>query len=147
MALNRTLKTAKVMDGEHEIATVHGLSFNAIVHLVELNMADAQTLFNQFAGREAESLGEEELIGAGWGMLKTIPVFAAQVISLATDAYDDAPENEDTLSVILDMPLGHQFAVLEKTAQLTFNAGSDPKKLLALALKAAQGGSQSDPQP
>lgn len=146
MALKRTLKTVEVMDGGEVIGSVHGLSFNTIVSLIELNMDAAQSLFNQFAGVDPESINEKVLMDAGWGMIKTVPLFVAQIIAMGTDAYDDADVNEDeagTLEFIMSMSMGTQYALLEKIAELTFNASATPKKLLALVSKAvaSQGGS------
>ena len=146
MALKRTLKTVEVMDGGEVIGSVHGLSFNTIVSLIELNMDAAQSLFNQFAGMDPESINEKSLMDAGWGMIKTVPLFVAQIIAMGTDAYDDADVNEDeagTLEFIMSMSVGSQYAFLEKIAELTFNASATPKKLLALVSKAvaSQGGS------
>ena len=134
------------MDGGEVIGSVHGLSFNTIVSLIELNMDAAQSLFNQFAGMDPESINEKSLMDAGWGMIKTVPLFVAQIIAMGTDAYDDADVNEDeagTLEFIMSMSVGSQYAFLEKIAELTFNASATPKKLLALVSKAvaSQGGS------
>lgn len=146
MALKRTLKTVEVMDGGEVIGSVHGLSFNTIVSLIELNMDAAQSLFNQFAGADPESINEKVLMDTGWGMIKTVPLFVAQIIAMGTDAYDDPDANEDeagTLEFIMSMSMGTQYALLEKIAELTFNASATPKKLLALVSKAvaSQGGS------
>lgn len=147
MALKRTLKTVEVMDGGEVIGSVHGLSFNTIVSLIELNMDAAQSLFNQFAGVDPESINEKVLMDAGWGMIKTVPLFVAQIIAMGTDAYDDADVNEDeagTLEFIMSMPMGSQYALLEKIAELTFNASATPKKLLALVSKAVASQGESD---
>ncbi len=146
MALKRTLKTVEVMDGGEVIGSVHGLSFNTIVSLIELNMDAAQSLFNQFAGMDPESINEKSLMDAGWGMIKTVPLFVAQIIAMGTDAYDDpeAKDGEvDAIEFIMSMSMGSQYALLEKIAELTFNASATPKKLLALVSKAvaSQGGS------
>lgn len=141
MALKRTLKTVEVMDGTDVLGTVHGLSFNTIISLVELNMEAAQSLFNQFAGLDPDGINEKVLMDAGWGMIKTVPTFVAQIIAMGSDAYDDqeaAGDNGevDALEFIMTLPMGSQYAFLEAIAELTFNASATPKKLLALVSKA-----------
>lgn len=147
MALKYTVKTKDVKDGDEVVGTVHGLSFNAIVGLINLNRDVVETLFNKFSGRDAESVTEEEIASTGMEMLETAPVFVAQVIAAATDAFENYdPEAEDALNpldTILSMPLGLQLAFLQEIMPLTFNAGGGVKKMLALALKASQGASQS----
>lgn len=144
MALKYKVKTEKVFDGDEEIGTVHGLSFNAIVGLIQLNRKAVEGLFNKFQGQDAETISEEEVSAVGMDMIGQAPLLVAQVIALASDAYDDESEEEDgVLNEIMDMPVGIQLAFLEKIGPLTFNAGGGAKKMLALAIKAVQGGSQS----
>lgn len=147
MALKYTVKSKDILDGEEVVGTVHGLSFNAIVGLINLNKPVVEALFNKFSGRDAESVTEEEIATIGMEMLETAPVFVAQVIAAATDAYlGYDPEDENAvnpLDTIMSMPLGLQLAFLQEIMPLTFNAGGGVKKMLALALKASQGASQS----
>lgn len=147
MALKYKVKTIDVKDGDDVVGTVHGLSFNAIVDLVNLNRETVETLFNKFSGREAESISDTEINAVGMEMLETAPLFVAQVIAAATDAfegYDPKDENGvNPLDTIMSMPLGLQLAFLQEIMPLTFNAGGGVKKILALALKASQGASQS----
>ena len=147
MAIKYTQKTKAIKDGDDVIATVHGLSFNAIVGLINLNRDVVEALFNKFSGRDAESVTEEEIGAIGMEMLETAPKFVAQVIALASDAYDDFDAEqagaENPLEQIMSMPVGLQLAFLQEIMPLTFNAGGGVKKMLALALKASQGASQS----
>lgn len=148
MALKYTVKTKDILDGEEVVATVHGLSFNAIVGLINLNKPVVEALFNKFSGRDAETITEDEITTIGMEMLETAPVFVAQVIAAAIpDAYvgyNPADEKAvNPLDTIMSMPLGLQLAFLQEIMPLTFNAGGGVKKILALALKASQGASQS----
>ncbi|MBI1620019.1 phage pre-tape measure protein [Aquamicrobium zhengzhouense] len=147
MALKYTVKTKDVKDGDEVVGSVHGLSFNAIVGLINLNREVVETLFNKFSGREAESITDTEISAVGMEMLETAPLFVAQVIAEATDAFDGYdPKDENAvnpLDTIMSMPLGLQLAFLQEIMPLTFNAGGGVKKMLALALKASQGASQS----
>lgn len=147
MALKYTVKTRDVTDGGEVVGTVHGLSFNAIVGLINLNRPTVEALFHKFSGRDAESVTEDEINAIGMEMLESAPVFVAQVIAAASDAYDGYdPKDEGAVSpleVIMSMPVGLQMAFLQEIMPLTFNAGGGVKKMLALALKANQGASQS----
>lgn len=147
MALKYRQKTEKVMDGDEEVATVHGLSFNAITGLITLNRVAVEALFDKFQGRDPASISETEVSAIGMDMIEKAPVLVAQIIAEASDAYDGFdPKDEgaeNPMDVIMSMPVGLQIAFLEKIGPLTFNAGGGAKKLLALAMKAAQGGSQS----
>lgn len=144
MALKYSVKTRKIMDGADEIATVHGLSLNAIVGLINLNRSAVEALFESFSGKS--EVDDEQLASLGMDMIESAPIMVAQIIAAATDAYENyvAVEGETTpLDTILDMPVGLQLAFLQEIGELTFAAGGGAKKVLALALKAAQGGSQS----
>ena len=147
MALKYKMKTKDVMDGDEVVGTVHGLSFNAIVGLVNLNRPAVEALFNQFQGRDPATINEGEINAIGMEMLESAPVLVAQIIAAATDAYEDFDPKEEgatsPLDTIMDMPLGLQLAFLQEIMPLTFNAGGGVKKMLALALKASQGASQS----
>jgi uncharacterized protein YqgV (UPF0045/DUF77 family) len=146
LALKYTVKTKAVMDGDTEVAVVHGLSFNAIVGLVNLNRGAVEALFSQFQGKDANALSESDINAVGMDLIESAPVFVAQIIAAATDAYDgySAVEGEPSpLETILEMPLGLQLAFLQEIGELTFNAGGGAKKVLALVMKAVQGGSQS----
>ncbi|MDO5646301.1 hypothetical protein [Paracoccus sp. (in: a-proteobacteria)] len=148
MALKYRIKTEKVFDGDEEVGAVHGLSFNAIVGLIQLNREAVENIFNKFSGREADTITEGEIASVGMDAITQAPLLVAQVIALASDAYDgrDGVEGEDpqVLNEILEMPVGLQVAFLEKIGALTFNAAGGAKKMLALAVKAAQGGSQGE---
>jgi hypothetical protein len=144
VALKYTVKTRKIMDGTDEVATVHGLSLNAIVSLINLNRAAVEALFESFSGKS--EVDEEQISRLGMDMIETAPVMVAQIIAAASDAYDDYVAQDgvqNPLNTILDMPVGLQLAFLQEIGALTFSAGGGAKKVLALALKAAQGGSQS----
>lgn len=147
MALKYKIKTEKVFDGEDDVGEVHGLSFNAIVGLIQLNRPAVEGLFSKFQGREDAAITEEEVSAVGMDMLEKFPSMVAQVIAMASDAYDGVEDGEErrVLEDIMDMPVGLQLAFLEKIGPLTFNAGGGAKKMLALAMKAVQGGSQSAP--
>lgn len=145
MALKYTHKTAKIMDGDTEVATVHGLSFNAIVGLISINREAVESLFTKFQGREPDEISEDEVSAVGLEMLEKAPVLVAQIIAYASDAnvgYDEDTD-ENPMDVIMSMPAGLQLAFLSEIGPLTFNAGGGAKKMLALALKAVRGGSQS----
>lgn len=146
MALRYKTKTEKVFDGDDEVGEVHGLSLNALVGLLANHRPEVEALFGQFQGKDPNAISEAEVSAAGFEMIEKAPVFVAQIIAAATDAYVDYEpvEGEDTpLDLIMSMPAGLQFAFLSKIGPLTFNAGGGVKKMLALALKAGQGGSQS----
>ena len=147
MTLKYTVKTKDVKDGDEVVGTVHGLSFNSIVGLINLNRPTVEALFNKFSAREAESITDDEISTVGMEVLETAPVFVAQVIAAATDAYDgydpDDENAESPLDTIMSMPVGLQLAFLQEIMPLTFNAGGGVKKMLALAIKASQGASQS----
>ena len=147
MALKYTVKTKDVMDGDEVVGTVHGLSFNSIVGLINLNRPTVEALFNKFSARDAESITDDEVSAVGMEVLESAPVFVAQVIAAATDAYEDFdPKDEGAVSpldTIMSMPVGLQLAFLQEIMPLTFNAGGGVKKMLALAIKASQGASQS----
>lgn len=145
MALKYRVKTEKVFDGDDEVATVHGLSFNSIVGLIDINRDAVEGLFAKFQGRDPGTIDESEVGAVGMEMIEKAPLLVAQIIADASDAYDGYNEetDENPMEVILSMPVGLQIAFLEKIGALTFNAGGGAKKMLALALKAVQGGSQS----
>lgn len=147
MALKYTPKTIPVMDGDEVVAHVRGLSFNAIVGLINLNREMVEGLFNKFQGRDPESITEEEVSLVGMDMIQQAPLLVAQIIAQASGAYDDYdPKDENAVSpmdTIMDMPVGLQLSFLEAIGPLTFSAGGGAKKMLALAMKAVRGGSQS----
>lgn len=147
MALKYVVKTKDILDGGEVVGTVHGLSFNAIVGLINLNREAVETLFNKFSGRETEVVSDEEIQAVTMEMLESAPVFVAQVIAAATDAFEgydpEAEGSVNPLDTIMSMPVGLQIAFLQEIMPLTFNAGGGVKKMLALALKAGQGASQS----
>lgn len=142
MALNYTLKKEPVMDGSEVVATVRGLSLNDIIELIILNKESMNGLFDQFSERDPDSITEGEIVSTGLGLLTTAPMFIAQIIAVASEAwedYEDDGDKENPLNTILSMPTGMQIAFLEKIGMMTFNAANPPKKILALALKMAQG--------
>lgn len=144
MALKYKVKTRKIMDGDDEVAIIHGLSLNHLVGLINNNRAAVEALFNKF--QDTSELSDDEVANVGMDMIEQAPVMVAQIIALATDAYDDhiAVEGEPSpLDTILSMPVGLQLTFLQQIGDLTFSAGGGAKKMLALALKAARGGSQS----
>lgn len=148
MTLNRSYKkTVKVMDGDEVVGTVHGLSFNTIVQLIDMNRPIVEALFDKFNGVDPASIKEEDILVSGMELIKETPVFVAQIIAAATDAYDDHdPEDESAespLEFIMGLSTGVQMAFLNEIFPLTFSAGGGAKKMLALAMKAVQGGSQS----
>jgi|GEM_PF-2899801 hypothetical protein len=145
MALKYTLKRAEVIDGGDVVATVRGLSLNDMTDLMQINAEAMDLLFEQFRGREPDSISEIEVSGIGVSLLKSAPVIVAQIIATATDAYSEYEEAEGRptpMDVIMAMPTGTQMACLEKIGELTFNAGFDPKKLIALALSVMKGAGQ-----
>lgn len=147
MALKFKVKTAKIFDGDEEVGEVHGLSLNAIVGLVNLNRGAVEALFDKFSGRDAATINEAEINAVGMEMLESAPLLIAQVIAAATDAHvgydENDPDATSPLEAIMQMPVGLQLAFLNEIMPLTFNAGGGVKKMLALALKAGQGASQS----
>lgn len=136
MSFKYTLKTALIMDGETEVATVRGLSFTDIVQLLQVNREAMERLYAEFAGRDPNSIGEGEVTAIGMQMVEKAPALAGHIIALAADA----PESFDD---IIAMPVGLQIACLEKIGELTFTSGGGLKKTLALAMKAMSGASQS----
>lgn len=128
MAFKYTLKTKPVMDGAEEVLTVRGLSLNDIVQLLLINRDAMEGLFEQFSGRNPESINETEIVSAGMGMVETAPGLVAHIVALAADATEHFDE-------IVNLPIGIQAAALEKIGELTFSAGGGPKKMLALAMK------------
>lgn len=147
MALNYTQKTKPIMDGDEVVAHVHGLSFNAMVGLINMNREVVEGLFNSFQGRDVETISEQEVMGVGMEMITKAPVFVAQIIAQASDAYDGYdPKDEGAINpmdIIMGMPVGLQLAFLQEIGPLTFSAGGGAKKMIALAMQAAQGGRQS----
>lgn len=143
MALKRhspKITSIKDNDGE-EIATVHGLSFSAITTLININRPAVEALFEQFSGREPDSITETEVSAVGQSMFETAPLLVAQIIAAATDAYeewDGVSDTDNPITTIMAWPLGLQWAALEAIAPLTFNAGGGAKKMLALALQVAR---------
>lgn len=148
MALKYTLKTATVMDDGEEIAIVHGLSLNSIIGLINVNRKEMDGLFMAFADRDVDSISESEVTDMGMSMIDQAPQFVAQIIAEASDAYKghDPEKDESPLDLIMGMPLGIQMALLQKIGELTFTGGAAPKKMLTLALKAVQSGSQGKSQ-
>ena len=147
MALKYKIKTRKIMDGDDEVGTVHGLSLNHIVGLINTNRTAVEALFNKFQDKDEASLTDEEVGSIGIELIEQAPVMVAQVIALASDAYDGYDANDEEaaspLDTIMSMPVGLQLAFLQEIGDMTFSAGGGAKKMLALALKAARGGSQS----
>lgn len=146
MALKYRQKTVPIMDGDEQVGTVRGLAFNEIVGLIDANRPIVEALFDKFNGRDPKSIAEDEIVATGMEMIHSAPVFVAQIIAAASDAYEDYEPTEDgetPIDVIMSMPLGLQMAFLNEIGPLTFSAGGGAKKLFALALKAVQGGSQS----
>lgn len=144
MALKYTVKTRKIMDGDEEVGTVHGLSLNHIVGLINNNRPAVEALFSKF--QDKPEMSEDEVANIGMDMVEQAPLMVAQIIAFATDAYEGyvAVEGEATpLDTIMSMPVGLQLAFLQEIGDLTFSAGGGAKKILALALKTARGGSQS----
>ena len=141
MALKYTVKTRKIMDGDDEVGTVHGLSLNHIVGLINNNRAAVEALFNKFQDKTESAMTDDEVASIGVDMIEQAPVFVAQIIAFATDAYDDYVEVDgepSPLDTILSMPVGLQLSFLQEIGDLTFSAGGGAKKVLALALKAAR---------
>ena len=137
MANKFTAKSAQVVDGDIDV-TVYGLSLNSIVQLLVVNRPAVEGLFEQFNGRDTDSIGDGEIATAAMSMIESAPSMVAHLIGLAARAdmerdYDD----------ILGLPVGVQIALLEKIGELTFAAGGGPKKMLALALKMLPAKSQS----
>lgn len=146
MALKYTVKTRKIMDGDDEVGTVHGLSLNHIVGLINNNRPAVEALFSKFQDKTESAMTDDEVASIGVDMIEQAPLMVAQIIAFATDAYEGhvAVEGEPTpLETILSMPVGLQLAFLQEIGDLTFSAGGGAKKMLALALKAARGGNQS----
>lgn len=140
MALKYTVKSRKIMDGDDEVGSVHGLSLNHIVGLINNNRPAVEALFSKF--QDKPEMSDEEVANIGTDMIEQAPVLVAQIIAFATDAYDDYVEVEGVLSpldTILSMPIGLQLSFLQEIGDLTFSAGGGAKKMLALALKAARG--------
>jgi hypothetical protein len=132
------------MDGEDEVASVHGLSLNHIVGLINNNRPAVEALFGKF--QETADLKDEEIADIGMEMIEQAPLLVAQIIAFATDAYDnyDAADDEPSpLETILTMPAGLQLHFLQEIGDMTFSAGGGAKKLIALALKVAKGQSAS----
>lgn len=146
MALKKySPKLAPVLDesGE-EVATVHGISFAAIVELININRPAVEALFEQFSGRDPTTVTEDDFAGLGMQMIQSAPNLVAQIIATASDAYDDWERGETSpIEVIMDWPVGLQWAALEQIAPLTFKAGGGAKKMLALALQVARSQSPS----
>lgn len=150
MALNYTLKKSKVMDGDDLIATVRGLSLNDIVELISMNKEAMESLFNQFAERDPNTITEGEIVQTGMGLLSSAPMLIAQIIAVGADAWEDytgADGEVNPIESILSMPTGLQVMCLEQIGSLTFNAANPPKKMLALTLKAVQGMGWGDQNP
>jgi hypothetical protein len=146
VALKYKIKTRKIMDGDDEVGTVHGLSLNNIVGLINNNRPAVESLFNRFQDKTESAMTDEEVASIGVDMIEQAPLMVAQIIALATDAYEgyEAVEGEPTpLDAIMSMPVGLQMAFLQEIGDMTFSAGGGAKKMLALALKAVRGGSQS----
>lgn len=147
MALNRFYKkTVEVKDGDEVVGTVRGLSFNEIVQLIDMNRPIVEALFEKFNGVDPTAIAEDAILESGMDLIKETPVFAAQVIAAATDAYEGFEQTEGEvapLDAVMAMPAGLQLAFLQEIGPLTFNAGGGAKKMLALAMKTVQGGSQS----
>lgn len=144
MALKYTVKSRKIMDGDDEVASVHGLSLNHIVGLINNNRPAVEALFGKF--QETADLKDEEIADIGMEMIEQAPLLVAQIIAFATDAYDnyDAADGEPSpLETILTMPVGLQLHFLQEIGDMTFSAGGGAKKLIALALKVAKGQSAS----
>lgn len=140
MALKYTVKSRKIMDGDDEVGSVHGLSLNHIVGLINNNRPAVEALFSKF--QDKPEMSDDEVASIGIDMIEQAPVLVAQIIAFATDAYDDYVEVEgqsSPLDTILSMPIGLQLSFLQEIGDLTFSAGGGAKKMLALALKAARG--------
>lgn len=135
------------MDGEDEVGSVHGLSLNHIVGLINTNRPAVEALFSKFQDKEEVALTDDEVGNIGLEMIEQAPVMVAQIIALASDAYDGHDLDDEyavsPLDTIMSMPVGLQLAFLQEIGDMTFSAGGGVKKMLALALKAARGGNQS----
>lgn len=147
MALKYTVKMRKIMDGDDEVGSVHGLSLNHIVGLINTNRPAVEALFSKFQDKETVALTDDEVGNIGLEMIEQAPVMVAQIIALASDAYDGYDAKDEgavsPLDTIMSMPVGLQLAFLQEIGDMTFSAGGGAKKMLALALKAARGGNQS----
>lgn len=135
MALKYKIKREPILDDDgSEIATVRGLSLNDIVGLIMINKDAMEELFNQFNGKEADAINDDDINGMGIAMIESAPTLVAQVIAEASDAYKnfEQVEGEETpMEIIMEMPTGLQIHFLEKIGKLTFEKGGSPKKLLA----------------
>lgn len=144
MTLKYKVKTRNIVDEGEVVGTVRGLSLNHIVGLINTNRGAVEKLFGKF--QDESTLADEDVAAIGMEMIEQAPVLVAQIIAFATDAYVDYEEVEGVetpLDTIMSMPVGLQLAFLQEIGDLTFSAGGGVKKVLALAMKAARGGSQS----
>lgn len=150
MALKYKIKREQVLDDDgSEIATVRGLSLNDIVGLVMINKDAMEALFDQFNGRDPDSIGEDDINGIGIAMIESAPTLVAQAIAEATDAYKDfdgAEGDETPMDLIMSMPVGLQIQFLEKIGRLTFEKGGSPKKLLAQVMSLVGKNLSASPQ-
>lgn len=150
MALKYKTKRETILDDDgSEIATIHGLSLNDIVGLVMINKDAMEKLFDQFNGREPDSISEDDINGMGMSMIESAPVLVAQIIADASDAYKDhePEEGEETpIDTILSMPAGLQIHLLENIGRLTFDKAGSPKKLLAQVMKMVGGNQNGSPR-
>lgn len=89
------------MDGEDEVASVHGLSLNHIVGLINNNRPAVEALFGKF--QETADLKDEEIADIGMEMIEQAPLLVAQIIAFATDAYDNYDATDDIITTVTEL--------------------------------------------
>jgi hypothetical protein len=125
MSIRVYSKTAKIMDGDEEIAEVRGLSPNDFFELYTLHKEAMEDIYNRFVNREPGTISEEEVMDVAGQAIQYAPKLMAHLIAIGANARD---QFED----ILAMPIGYQIDCVSKIVELTFAGGYGPKKILAL---------------
>ncbi len=109
---------------------VRGLSLNDVSILVQRHGKRLSELFQQFT--EQGDLTTETVAAFALPLIQSAPEIAAELIACAAGDPDDA-------EIAGRLPFPVQIDALEKIANLTFEAGGGPKKLLETVVRLAQG--------
>lgn len=115
--------------------TVRGLALADITAIVRGRGPQIRALFDQYAGRAMESIGDDDLNEIGSSLLEMAPEIAAVVIAHASE-YDPDP---DTIGVAALLPFPVQLDAIEKIGKLTFDAEGGPKKVVETVIRVMQG--------
>lgn len=132
MALKITLKTERIDFADGDFIEVRGLGVPDIMQLVEVHSETVSDLFDQFTGRDPNSITIDDLDQVPMALATRCPAIVAHVIALAADA-------QDQMDVVAKLPIDVQVAALEKIGTLTFGMQGGVKNFVETVTRIARG--------